>query len=127
NGKNDKALQTAISLLEGNVSYTALPANSKGKAPGSQSVAAAPAIEPAASGPRATASLGRRVALVLGNSSYKFMPTLRNPKNDATDVANAFRHLGFETVLATDLDRMGMNAAVSQFSRIVTGADVAIV
>jgi invasion protein IalB len=83
-----------------------------------------PVAPPASSAPVA---LGRRVALVIGNSTYKYMPMLRNPKNDAIDVESTLKGLGFETVLATDLDRVGMNAAVSRFSRIVNGADVAIV
>ena len=73
------------------------------------------------------ASTGKRVALVVGNSTYRFMPTLQNPKNDATDVERTLKSLGFETVLATDLDRTGMNGAIERFSRIVVGADVAIV
>jgi invasion protein IalB len=81
---------------------------------------------PVAAAPAAP-SPGRRVALVLGNSAYRFMPVLQNPRNDAVDVERALKGLGFETVLATDLDRVAMNAAVSRFSRIVQGADVAIV
>ncbi|WP_454620422.1 caspase family protein [Bradyrhizobium cenepequi] len=70
---------------------------------------------------------GRRVAIVLGNSSYKFMPILTNPKNDALDVADALKNLSFETIVATDLDRAGMNAAVDQFSRILPGSEIAVV
>lgn len=62
---------------------------------------------------------GRRVALVIGNSSYKSMPVLSNPGNDAADVAGALKNLGFETIEASDLDRAGMNAAVDKFSRVV--------
>jgi uncharacterized caspase-like protein len=85
--------------------------------PSPQAVAAAPSSQ----------NLGRRVALIIGNSDYKAMPTLQNPKNDAADIAAALKNLGFETVLATDLDRTGMNNAIDRFSRIVPGADVAVV
>lgn len=98
------------------------------------SVAAAP---PAAAPPPAMTAaapivaspqtLGRRVALIIGNSSYRFMPKLTNPGNDAVDVEKALKGLGFETVLAVDLDRNAMNAAVSRFSRSVSGSDVALV
>ena len=37
-----------------------------------------------------------RVALVVGNSDYEFVGDLRNPKNDATDVAVALEKLGFD-------------------------------
>jgi hypothetical protein len=39
-----------------------------------------------------------RVALVVGNSNYKRAPTLRNPVNDAEDVAERLRVLGFRLV-----------------------------
>jgi uncharacterized caspase-like protein len=86
-----------------------------------------PQLQTPAAAPKPAASIGRRVALILGNSSYKFMPTLQNPRNDAADVERALKNLGFETVMATDLDRSGMNAAVERFSRIVRGADLAMV
>ncbi len=39
----------------------------------------------------------RRVALVVGNSAYPEAP-LTNPKNDATDVADALKRLGFDVI-----------------------------
>lgn len=69
----------------------------------------------------------RRVALVIGNAAYRHAPRLSNPLNDAHDVAGALRELGFQTVVATDLNRAGMNGALEQFSRIAAGADVAVV
>lgn len=73
------------------------------------------------------AASGRRVALVVGNSAYRYMPSLHNPKNDAIDVESSLKSLGFETVVATDLDRAGMNAAMERFSRMLPGSNVAIV
>jgi peptidylprolyl isomerase len=70
---------------------------------------------------------GRRVALVIGNSSYKNMPGLRNPSNDAADVGNSLKGLGFDVIVATDLDRVGMNDAISRFARKVGNADIALV
>ncbi|WP_454620440.1 caspase family protein [Bradyrhizobium cenepequi] len=70
---------------------------------------------------------GRRVALVVGNSAYRYMPSLQNPRNDAADVESALKSVGFETILATDLDRSGMNNAMERFSRLVPAASVAIV
>lgn len=40
----------------------------------------------------------RRYALVIGNSDYKHMAPLVNPKNDAADMCNTLRALGFETM-----------------------------
>jgi len=39
----------------------------------------------------------KRVALVIGNSSYRFMPVLKNPVRDAGEVAAALKRLDFET------------------------------
>jgi peptidyl-prolyl cis-trans isomerase A (cyclophilin A) len=69
----------------------------------------------------------KRVALVLGNAAYRHLPQLNNPRNDAEDVSRSLRGLGFETIVATDLDRGGMNAALGRFSRAVEQADIAIV
>jgi formylglycine-generating enzyme required for sulfatase activity/uncharacterized caspase-like protein len=69
----------------------------------------------------------RRVALVVGNAAYRFMPRLPSPKNDAEDVGKSLRELGFETVVATDLDRAGMNEALERFTHTVLGADIALV
>jgi uncharacterized caspase-like protein len=69
----------------------------------------------------------KRVALVIGNSAYRYIPALINPKNDAEDVGKALRDLHFETVIATDLSRSGMNETLDRFARAVEGADIAIV
>ena len=44
------------------------------------------------------ASAGGRVALVIGNSAYKFAPRLNNSVNDASDIAAALERLGFDVV-----------------------------
>jgi hypothetical protein len=69
----------------------------------------------------------KRVALVIGNGAYQNVPVLMNPKNDAQDVGKALRDLGFFTIVATDLDRAGMNDALDRFSRTVGGAEIALV
>lgn len=67
-----------------------------------------------------------RVALVIGNSQYRNAPRLPNPVNDANDVAAALIRSGFETIIATDLDKVGMDNAAIQFARAARSADVAI-
>jgi hypothetical protein len=69
----------------------------------------------------------KRVALVIGNGAYRNAPALLNPKNDAEDVGRSLQGLGFETIVAADLDRGGMNDALDRFSRVVADADVAVV
>ena len=65
----------------------------------------------------------RRVALVIGNSAYKNAPALPNTPNDARDTAEALRKVGFEVVDGIDLDKRGMDAAVSRFARLAQEAD----
>lgn len=69
----------------------------------------------------------KRVALVIGNAAYKNAPTLQNPKNDAADVADALKHLGFETIVGLDLDKAGMEDATIKFARDARDVDVALV
>lgn len=69
----------------------------------------------------------KRVALVIGNSAYQNVPVLMNPKNDAQDIDKLLRDLGFFTIVATDLDRAGMNDVLDRFSRAVNGAEIALV
>jgi hypothetical protein len=58
-----------------------------------------------------------RVALVIGNGAYRNAPALTNPKNDAEDVGRSLKGLSFDTIVAADLDRSGMNEALDRFSR----------
>jgi hypothetical protein len=67
-----------------------------------------------------------RVALVIGNSAYVRVPHLPNPVHDAEDVAAALRRSGFEIMVATDLDKAGMDEAMIKFARAARTADVAM-
>lgn len=58
----------------------------------------------------------QRVALVIGNSAYKEAP-LRNPVNDATDMAATLRTLGFSVALRTNADTRQMRAAIREFAQ----------
>lgn len=69
----------------------------------------------------------RRVALVIGNSTYKSVPALTNPRNDAEDIANALRDLGFEVMMRTDVEKNAIRPLLKEFSRLVAGADTALV
>lgn len=71
---------------------------------------------------------GGRVALVIGNSNYTYAGRLRNPANDARDIANVFRRLGFSEVLERyDLNREMMGEALKEFGDRAEGADWAVV
>jgi hypothetical protein len=69
----------------------------------------------------------KRIALVIGNAAYKNAATLQNPRNDATDVSEALKRLGFETIVGLDLDKTGMEEKSIAFARTARDADVALV
>jgi uncharacterized caspase-like protein len=71
------------------------------------------------------AALQKRVALVVGNSAYRFTRRLDNPTNDATDVGAALRRLGFHVIEGVDLDKTSLDAKIREFSAALRGADVA--
>src|SRR3954447_402244 len=68
----------------------------------------------------------RRVALVIGNSAYQHATALRNPGNDANDVAETLKKVGFEVQLGTDLDQQGFARTIEQFARTLEDADVGL-
>ncbi|MBD2300633.1 DUF2808 domain-containing protein [Nostoc sp. FACHB-190] len=58
-----------------------------------------------------------RTALIIGNSNYKSADTLVNPVNDATDIANSLRQVGFDVTLLKDVDLRQMEEAIEKFNR----------
>lgn len=73
-----------------------------------------------------SANADRRVALVVGNSAYKHAAMLRNPGNDANDVAAILKKLGFDVLVGLDLDQQGFARTIEQFARTLDDADVAL-
>lgn len=74
----------------------------------------------------ANARAEKRVALVIGNSAYRYAPPLANPLNDAGDMAEKLRGLGFEVVSGSDLDLNGVRNTVRDFVSRLDGADIAL-
>ena len=68
----------------------------------------------------------KRLALVIGNSAYKNAPALKNPANDASDIADALQRLGFEVIRGVDLDYSAMRLMVRRFGEKLANADVAL-
>ncbi|WP_421900625.1 caspase family protein [Maridesulfovibrio sp.] len=64
--------------------------------------------------PASVAVKGERHALVIGNSAYRNAP-LKNPANDAKDVGNALRRLGFNVILVKNARLRDMEQAVDRF------------
>lgn len=65
----------------------------------------------------------KRVALVIGNSSYVNVP-LKNPKNDATDIGAALKRLAFDVDVQTDVDKRQMLKAICSFADKLKRADI---
>jgi len=68
----------------------------------------------------------RRVALVIGNSQYAYTTALPNPRNDAEDIADTLKKLGFEVTVGYDLDQIKFAGTVAEFARALEGADVGL-
>ncbi len=74
----------------------------------------------------APASAEKRVALVIGNSAYENTAPLKNPSNDAVDVAETLRGLGFDVIDGTDLSKREMEKRIRAFADKLEGADVGL-
>jgi Caspase domain len=71
----------------------------------------------------------KRVALVIGNSSYRNIAPLDNPQKDARLMADTLRSIGFELIggaAQIDLDKGQFDRVVQSFSRQLPGADVSL-
>ncbi|WP_051294877.1 SUMF1/EgtB/PvdO family nonheme iron enzyme [Maridesulfovibrio bastinii] len=64
-----------------------------------------------------------RVALVIGNGRYADSP-LRNPVNDASDMAAKLRGLGFDVTLLTDAGQKKMERSIRDFGSKLARADI---
>src|SRR3954468_7150627 len=68
-----------------------------------------------------------RVALVIGNGAYRSVPELDNSRNDADDISEQLKRVGFAVMDGRDLDRSAMYAALGRFAQRVRGTDAGLV
>lgn len=61
----------------------------------------------------------RRVALVIGNAAYPGVAALKNPANDASDIAAKLRKLNFNVTLKTNVGQKEMLRALTDFGENV--------
>ena len=87
----------------------------------------APATTPAATAPApittAPGATGKRLALVIGNGSYRDAP-LKNPVSDARALSTKLRALGFEVMIGENLGQRDMTRLVARFGERLAGHDV---
>lgn len=70
----------------------------------------------------------KRVALIVGNSTYQTVPQLANPSRDATAVAKMFRDAGFDTVdVQLNVGNLEFKRAIRKFETTADQADIAVV
>jgi hypothetical protein len=98
------------------------PANAATTKPAPPVIAALP---PPPATPSAAA--GKRVALVIGNSSYTTVAKLPNPQRDADSVGVALRSAGFQVTVAKDLTRERLISTLIAFAREAENADWGLV
>jgi hypothetical protein len=75
------------------------------------------------------AAAEKRIALVIGNSTYQNVTPLDHPSKDAELMADTLDGLGFTLIggrAQLNLDKTAINNAVKNFGRLVQGADVAL-
>jgi hypothetical protein len=70
----------------------------------------------------------KRVALVIGNTAYRNVSALPNPKKDAAAMAKLFKDAGFDTVVAaTDVENLDFKRAIRKFEDAAGDADIAVI
>jgi hypothetical protein len=68
----------------------------------------------------------KRVALVIGNGNYPAPYTLDNPLNDAKDVAQAFKKLGYDVIHAQDANKQEMESLLRRFKEKLKGTGLGL-
>jgi len=70
----------------------------------------------------------KRVALIVGNSTYQTVPQLANPSRDASAVAKMFRDASFDTVdVQLNVGNLEFKRAIRKFEATADQADIAVV
>lgn len=63
----------------------------------------------------------KRIALVIGNGAYTSAPTLKNPPNDARDMATALTALGFDVSSGINVSQRDMKRLIREFGQKLKG------
>ena len=71
-------------------------------------------------------SANSKVALVIGNSNYSTKP-LPNAKQDAKDIRDKLKALGYDVVFVPNADVTKFSQAITDFHKKVIGAEIAVV
>lgn len=73
-----------------------------------------------------SANAVERVALIIGNSSYQKAAELKNPRNDAEEIAKLLTKFGFRVLKGIDVDQFNFRILVRAFTREIKEARLAL-
>jgi hypothetical protein len=74
----------------------------------------------------APAHAEKRVALVVGNNDYKYVPKLQKAVNDARTMADTLKQLGFSVMVAENQNRQAFSETLLAFDKAVGPGDTAL-
>lgn len=77
--------------------------------------------------PFAQAATTGKVALVIGNAKYAEVAPLKNPENDAVDMAAALSEIGFDVTVKLNADIETFDDALGEFQQKAEGSEVAVI
>ncbi|WP_454628818.1 caspase family protein [Bradyrhizobium cenepequi] len=73
----------------------------------------------------APAQAEKRVALVVGNNDYKYVPKLQKAVNDARSMGDTLKQLGFSVMIAENLNRQQFSETLLAFDKAIEPGDTA--
>ena len=74
-----------------------------------------------------SAEAAKRVALVIGNNSYKTLPDLNNARTDARGMAAKLKELGWSVILRQDASRRDISRSLADYEGRLKDAEVGLV
>ena len=81
---------------------------------------------PSIAKPAARSQYHKKLALIMGNSTYRHGGALRNPVNDARAMSSKLKGLGFEVIYYENITQSDMKRAIDNFGERLRGYDVGL-
>ncbi|HUX95744.1 MAG TPA: caspase family protein [Bacteroidales bacterium] len=103
-----------------------LTANEESKNPKAEEPELKPVINPVSNAKEITAMNQTRIALVIGNSDYENAGMLANPLNDAEDMEEALKDLGFEVTLVKNAGMAKLKSVIEDFGLKLSNYDIGL-
>lgn len=66
----------------------------------------------------------RRLALIIGNKDYEHVSKLKNPLNDAKDMSDALKQLGFDVLVVSNANYRDFMVSINKFKTGMNNSDV---